>query len=172
MSKAQVARMQLLRGPAKVARSFGAAADSWAGLTLAYTATHREWLAADEVRARLGAQLRRLFTQLDVLIAPTAPVVAFAHDHRPFQGRALKLSNGRKAPYLAMLRWIALATACGLPVTAIPAGQTARGLPVGVQLIGPRGADSRLLAVAETIEARLGGFVAPALQPPPLEKTE
>ena len=42
---------------------------------------------------------------------------------------------------------------------------TDANVPVGVQLIGPRGGDSRTLAIAEAIEARLGGFVAPALQP-------
>ena len=130
---------------------------------MTYTQSHHDWLAADEVRARMSAQMRRLFTQLDVLIAPIDPVAAFPHDHRPFGRRILKLSDGSKAPYLAMLRWIALATVCGLPATAIPAGQTAGGLPVGVQIIGPRGGDTRTLAAAEAIEARLGGFVAPTV---------
>jgi amidase len=88
-------------------------------------------------------------------------LAAFPHDHRPFQQRTLTLSDGSKAPYLAALRWIALATACGLPATAIPAGVTPGGLPVGAQLIGPRGADWRTLAAAEAIEAALGGFVPP-----------
>jgi amidase len=145
----------------------GAGPESWAGLALAYTQSHREWLAADEARARIGAHMRRLFTQLDVLLAPIAPVAAFPHDHRPFQSRTLRLSTGAKAPYLSMIRWIALATACGLPATAIPVGQTRGGLPVGAQLIGPRGADSRTLAVAEAIEARLGGFLAPPHRPAP-----
>src|SRR5579863_8107163 len=99
-------------------------------------------------------------------MAPIAPVPAFTHDHRPFPGRVLTLSDGAKAPYLAMIRWIALATALGLPATAIPAGQTPSGLPVGVQLIGPRGADSRTLAAAEAIEDRVGGFVAPPVPAP------
>jgi amidase len=64
-----------------------------------------------------------------------------------------------------MLNWIGLATACGLPATAIPAGLTLGGLPVGVQLIGPRGGDSRTLGAAQAIEEELGGFQAP----PPLQ---
>ena len=40
---------------------------------------------------------------------------------------------------------------------------TGEGLPVGVQVIGPRGGDSKTLAVAEAIEARLGGFRAPEM---------
>ena len=161
MPPGRMRRMERLRGAAKLARSLGAGRESWAGQVLRYTITHREWLAADEARAKLVAQARPLFGRMDVMMAPIAPVAAFPHDHRPFQNRRLELSDGTKAPYGAMLRWIALATACGLPATAIPAGQTPDGLPVGVQLIGPRGGDSRTLAAAEAIEARLGGFVAP-----------
>jgi len=162
----QLARMQRIRPLARFARARGADPTSWAGMALDYTASHLEWLAADEVRARAGARVRALFDRFDVILAPIGPVAAFAHDHRPFQKRTLTLSDGTQAPYLAALRWIALASACGLPATAVPAGLTPGGLPVGAQLIGPRGADSRTLAVAEAIEARLGGFVAP----PPLTR--
>jgi amidase len=158
---AQLQAMQRMRGAAKLARKMGAAPDSWAGLALDYTASHLDWLAADEARARVAAQLRGVFNRFDVIVAPIGPVAAFPHDHRPFQRRTLTLSDGTKVPYLAMLRWIALATACGLPATAIPVGQTPGGLPVGAQLIGPRGADSRTIAIAEAIEDLLGGFVAP-----------
>jgi amidase len=159
---AHLRHLRRMRGPARIALALGASAESWAGATLAYTASHSDWLAADETRARLSAQVRRLFGQIDVILAPIAPVAAFPHDHRPFAKRTLRLTDGSKAPYLAMLRWIALATACGLPATAIPVGRTPEGLPVGAQLIGPRGGDSRLLAAAEAIEAQLGGFTAPA----------
>ena len=43
-----------------------------------------------------------------------------------------------------------------LPAVAVPAGESADGLPVGVQVVGPRGANGRVLAVAELIERRLG----------------
>ena len=166
LSTAQLNAMQRIRPAARLALKLGAGPDSWAALALDYTASHLDWLAADEARARIAAQLRGVFNRFDVIVAPIGPVAAFPHDHRPFQRRTLTLSNGTRVPYLAMLRWIALATACGLPATAIPAGQTPRtekggGLPVGAQLIGPRGADSRTIAIAEAIEERLGGFVAP-----------
>ncbi|HEY2708976.1 MAG TPA: amidase family protein [Caulobacteraceae bacterium] len=161
MPTGQLAAMRRIRGVAKVARSMGAGPDSWAGLALDYTASHLDWMVADEARALAGDQIRRVFARFDVILAPVNPVAAFPHDQRAFTRRTLTLSDGTKHPYLAMLRWIALATACGLPATAIPAGQTAAGLPVGAQLIGPRGADSRTLAIAEAIEDRLGGFVPP-----------
>ena len=60
-----------------------------------------------------------------------------------------------------MLNWIGLATALGLPATAVPAGRTLSGLPVGAQLIGPAGGDARTLALAQAIDENIAGFVAP-----------
>ncbi|HEY1750398.1 MAG TPA: amidase family protein [Caulobacteraceae bacterium] len=164
MPPARLRQLRRIRPLAEVMRRVGAGEDSVWAMALDYTQSHLDWMAANEVRARLALQAQAAFGRFDVLLAPVGPVAAFFHDHRPFERRELTLSDGAKAPYLAMLRWIALASACGLPATAIPAGRTPTGLPVGAQLIGPRGADGRTIAVAEAIEAALGGFVAP---PPP-----
>ena len=96
-------------------------------------------------------------------VAPISPVVAFPHDHRPFNKRSLATSDGRTIPYSAMLNWIALATALHLPATTVPAGLAASGLPVGAQLIGPPGGDARTLALAQAIDENVRGFVAPRL---------
>jgi amidase len=151
--------MTLMRGPAK----WSGGKARWARLALAATLSHHDWLAANEQRAQFARTMRRVFERHDVLIAPIAPVTAFLHDHRPFNRRTLRCSDGRKIAYDAMLNWIALATACGLPATAIPVGLSQQGLPVGVQIIGPRGGDSKTLAVAQAIEEQLGGFRAPPL---------
>ena len=155
------AAMRRMRGPAAVALALGAQRESWAGLTRAYTASHAEWIAADEVRARLRSTMADAFDAFDAILAPVAPTVAFPHDHKPFASRRLRTSDGAAIPYPAMLNWIALATACHLPVTTIPAGLAASGLPVGAQIIGPHGADSRTLAIAQAIDEALGGYVAP-----------
>jgi amidase len=126
--------------------------------------SHAVWLEANEVRARAGQQVSGLFERIDAVIAPITPVTAFPHDHQPFGARSLRYSTGETFAYPSILDWIALATACGLPATAIPAGPAADGLPVGVQIIGPRGGDSRTLALAGAIEHELGGFAAPPLQ--------
>jgi amidase len=128
---------------------------------IAHTATPAEWQAADDARARLKATMAQLFTRYDVVLAPVAPLTAFPHDHTAFHLRKLMLSDGRRVGYREMMRWIALATVCGLPATAMPAGLAPGGLPVGVQLIGPEGGDMRTIAIAQAIEEALGGFVAP-----------
>jgi amidase len=158
--------MRRLRGLAKWAAGLGGGAAAWAGPILSYTATHAEWIEANEARERFGQHMREVFTRHDAIIAPITPVTAFPHDHAPFGRRRLTQSDGVQIPYAAMLNWISLATACGLPATAFPAGPAASGRPVGVQIIGPRGGDTRVLSIAQAIEDRLGGFAPPPATKP------
>ena len=154
--------MKRLRALADLAAGLsGGRPPSWSLPILGYTASHGEWMAADEVRARIAYQMRGVFERFDVVLAPVAPVVAIPHNHKPFATRKLICSDSRTIPYASMLNWIALATACGLPVTTVPGGLAVSGLPVGVQIIGPHGQDARTLAVAQAVEDEIGGFVAP-----------
>jgi amidase len=161
MPPATIRGMERMRGWARWQMNRGAAPTSNAAMTLAYTATHREWMAADAVRNRLRHDIGEVFGRFDAILAPIAPVAAFPHDHRPFGRRSLTTSDGQVVPYPSMLNWISLATALHLPATAIPAGATAFGLPVGVQLIGPLNSDGRMLALAQAIEENVRGFTAP-----------
>ncbi|WP_374570940.1 amidase family protein [Phenylobacterium sp. J426] len=158
-----VRSMEFTRPLAKLALRRGAGPLSTAAMTVAYTARHTDWLAADAVRARLRHEILGLFDRFDAILAPIAPTAAFPHDPRPFQKRILKGSDGATWPYVSMLQWIALPAALRLPATAVPAGLSASGLPIGAQLIGPPGADGRLLALAQSIDEDIRGF-----QPPPL----
>jgi amidase len=156
--------MELMRWRAKRQVARGAGPLSQAVMTLAYTARHREWMAADAVRARLRHEIAAKFDRFHAILAPIAPVPAFPHDTRPFQRRSLKTSDGGAIPYTAMLTWISLATALHLPATAVPAGRTPGGLPVGAQLIGPLGGDAKTLSIAQAIDENVRGFTPP----PPL----
>jgi indoleacetamide hydrolase len=49
------------------------------------------------------------------------------------------------------------------PTTIAPAGLTASGLPVGLELDGPLGSDVRLLGIGLSVEALLGPVPAPRL---------
>jgi Asp-tRNA(Asn)/Glu-tRNA(Gln) amidotransferase A subunit family amidase len=46
-------------------------------------------------------------------------------------------------------------TYCGMPCITLPLLQSAEGLPIGVQLVGPRGGDARLLRTARWLAANL-----------------
>ena len=161
MPDSAIRAMELMRGVARWQVGRGAGPTSNAAMTLAYTATHREWLAADAVRNRLRNEIGEVFGRFDAILAPIAPVTAFPHDHRPFARRRLTGSDGADIPYAAMLNWISLPTALHLPATAIPVGLAASGRPVGAQLIGPLNGDGKTLALAQAIDENIHGFVAP-----------
>jgi amidase len=48
-------------------------------------------------------------------------------------------------------------TVTGCPAISVPAGETTDGLPVGVQIVAPFGADRRLLEVAAAFERARDG---------------
>jgi Asp-tRNA(Asn)/Glu-tRNA(Gln) amidotransferase A subunit family amidase len=48
-------------------------------------------------------------------------------------------------------------TLCGMPAVSLPLMQAASGLPIGVQLVGPRDGDARLLRTARWLETRVAG---------------
>lgn len=81
-----------------------------------------------------------------VLVMPTTPQAAFAH--------------GGPAPS-SQADFTGLANIAGLPALAIPAGLDHDRLPVGIQLVGPAGSESRLIALARTLEPTLGGYTPP-----------
>ncbi|HYH73115.1 MAG TPA: amidase family protein, partial [Nocardioides sp.] len=57
--------------------------------------------------------------------------------------------------YLAWMRSAYFITVTGCPAISVPAGTTADGLPVGIQLVARHGADRELLEVAAAVEALL-----------------
>lgn len=125
------------------------------------TRLHRDWIAANEARARLRRAWAAFFERWDVLISPVASTTAFRHDHEPdFDKRSLTV-NGRPAPYGNQLFWAGLATMPYLPATAAPAGLARDGLPSGLQIIGAFGRDRTTIAVAKWLEPVIGGFRRP-----------
>jgi amidase len=123
--------------------------------------SHAEWLAADERRHRVMARWAELFERVDVVISPCAPVPAFPHDtERSFGQRCLDV-DGEAVPYLLHVVWAGLASLPLLPATAVPVTRSAEGLPIGVQVVGPRWGDRTTLAVAALVESVTGGFAPP-----------
>jgi ureidomalonase len=109
----------------------------------------REVSWASTVRAEWYAAVVGLFGRFDVLLAPATQVHPFGADvswPREIDGRPMDTYH----------RWMETVmpwSMAGVPALGMPAGFTADGLPVGVQLIGPPGGDRRVLEVALTHEA-------------------
>ncbi|WP_405778117.1 amidase [Streptomyces sp. NBC_00859] len=123
--------------------------------------SHRDWIGVNNRRELHRHGWRQLFGEFDAVVCPITPTPAFPHDHNPdLLERRIDI-DGVEYPYFDQLVWAGLATMPGLPATAIPAGQSSEGLPVGVQLIGPMFEDRTTLLLAELLEQRIGGFRAP-----------
>jgi amidase len=100
------------------------------------------------VRDAWYATVLGLFERYDALLAPSAQVFPFSADvHWPTE------IDGR--PMDTYHRWmetVAPWSLAGVPVLGMPAGFDRRGLPAGVQLIGPPGADRRVLGLGRSYE--------------------
>ncbi|WP_200837466.1 amidase [Ruania rhizosphaerae] len=104
-------------------------------------------------RTALSETTRRFFEDYDVLLLPTSQVPPF-----PVEQEYPPSIEGRSVgDYLAWMASTYFVTVTGCPAISIPAGTTPEGLPVGVQLVAPHGADRRLLEIAAVLEAALGG---------------
>lgn len=123
--------------------------------------SHRDWIEANSRREHHRHGWRQLFAEFDVVVCPITPTPAFPHDHHPDPRERRIDIDGVGHPYFDQLVWAGLAGMPGLPATAVPAGRSPEGLPVGVQLIGPMYEDRTPLRLAELLEQRIGGFEAP-----------
>ena len=105
-----------------------------------------DYLSADAERTELGRRLGEFFEGYDLLILPTQPVPA--------------LPNGQDLNDPASERhWIDWSpfsypfNMARLPAATVPCGLTRAGLPIGLQIVGPRYADYRVLRAARAFEA-------------------
>ena len=127
-------------------------------------ARHASWVAADEQRSRAQAAWADLFDTVDVVLMPVSQTQAFLHDtERRYADRTVAVDRGPDEPaeraYHELLFWAGLATMPLLPSLAMPIGPV-DGLPLGVQIVGPRWSDRRLLAIGSAMAAGTGiGFV-------------
>ena len=109
-----------------------------------YDAYYRK---AQKVRTVIAEEFDRVFERVDALVCPTSPTVAFPQGAR----------SDPLAMYLCDVLTIPVNLA-GLPGISVPCGFS-EGLPVGLQVIGPRFQDARVLRVAHAYE-QAAGFTA------------
>jgi aspartyl-tRNA(Asn)/glutamyl-tRNA(Gln) amidotransferase subunit A len=106
-----------------------------------------EYLASQQMRTLVQQDFRDAFSQLDVVIAPTVPLVA------PRIGHTLEPDGPLGIPPRAIANRTTIpCNLSGMPAISVPCGFS-EGLPVGWQIMGPAFAEPLLLRVAAAYEA-------------------
>ncbi|WP_111721168.1 amidase [Homoserinimonas sp. OAct 916] len=116
--------------------------------------TAMELLDANQVRADLGRRMGAFHVKYDVLVTPTIPIAAFDIGEEVPTGSGLT----RWAEWTPFTHPFNLTQQ---PAISVPCGLTKGGLPVGMQVVGPRYSDALLLSAAFAFES-----VAPFPSPP------
>lgn len=114
---------------------------------------------AESKRSALIARVAEFFERYDFLLCPAAQVPPFPLD----QQWVHEINGIEMDTYLDWMGVCYAITVTGLPAISVPAGFTAEGLPIGLQIVGRRGADLELLKFARAFEQQTKF----ALQRPP-----
>lgn len=123
--------------------------------------TPAAYAAALEARAALQATVRARFAEHRIAALAYPTTFGFA----PTIGDPPTVTwQGQPVPrVVAILRSTLLAPCCGHPGLVLPAGLSADGLPIGLELDGPANADRQLLALGLACESVLGAIPAPSV---------
>jgi aspartyl-tRNA(Asn)/glutamyl-tRNA(Gln) amidotransferase subunit A len=104
-----------------------------------------EYLDATALRADLGVRMGRFHQRYDLLLTPTLPIAAFA--------KGTDVPGGW--PSSDWTSWTPYTYPFNMtqqPAASVPCGFTSGGLPVGLQIVGPRHADALVLRAARAYE--------------------
>jgi aspartyl-tRNA(Asn)/glutamyl-tRNA(Gln) amidotransferase subunit A len=100
---------------------------------------------AQRVRTKIAEDFAGAFAEVDLVLTPTAPSVAFALGEKTGDPLAMYLSDYCTVPM----------SLAGIPAISIPCGLS-EGLPVGLQIAGPAFSENRLLDAAHALERSIG----------------
>lgn len=102
---------------------------------------------AQRVRSAIRADFSQAYSQVDVLVSPTSPTVAFKAGERTQDPMAMYLSDICTIP----------CNLSGDPAISVPIGLDSQGLPIGFQIMAPALGEPMMYQVAAAVEA-LAGF--------------
>ncbi len=103
------------------------------------------YVEATSARADFGRRMDALLDRFDILVSPATTIPAFE------AGCEVPAGSGMARWY----EWAGFSFPINLsqqPAASVPCGLTGSGLPIGLQIIGPRGEDSRVLGFAKAFE--------------------
>jgi amidase len=108
----------------------------------------KEIAGAEAARERVQERMRTFFSTYDILLTPAAPVTPYpVTKHFPDEIGGRTLSN-----YIDWIAQAFLITLVGFPAASVPAGLSESKLPVGLQIVGPRLSEPRLLGLCKLVQ--------------------
>ncbi len=110
---------------------------------------------AQRVRTKIAEDFATAFDQVDLIVTPTAPGVAFELGEKTADPWAMYLSDYFTVP-MSLAGIPAISIPCGLSAASDGVGPHDGGLPVGLQIAGPAFSENRLLDAAHALERALG----------------
>ena len=138
-------------GAARVLRAYGADEESQIDPGLrriverASGFSAADYLDATAVRVDLGVRMGRFHQSYDLLVTPTLPITAFP------KGRDVPL-GWHSVDWTSWTPYTYPFNMTQQPAASVPCGFTSAGLPVGLQIVGPRHADALVLRAARAYE--------------------
>lgn len=100
-----------------------------------------KYVEADLRRVKFGIAMDRLLSEFDLVISPTTAVPAFAaEDQMPLELFIERTINSNCFTFPI--------NASQQPAISVPCGMTKDGRPIGLQIIGPRGGEGRVMSAA------------------------
>ncbi|MBU2090883.1 MAG: Asp-tRNA(Asn)/Glu-tRNA(Gln) amidotransferase subunit GatA [Alphaproteobacteria bacterium] len=100
------------------------------------------YLKAQKIRTLIAEDFRKAYEQCDVILTPTSPSAAFAIGEKMDDPVAMYMQDVFTVP----------ANLAGIPGLAVPAGLSADGLPLGLQVLGKAFDEETVLKVGRVIE--------------------
>ena len=100
------------------------------------------YLKAQRARTLIARDFQKAFEQVDVLLTPTAPSDAFVRGEKSGDPIAMYLNDVFTVP----------ASLAGIPGMSVPAGLSANGLPLGLQVLGRAYDEETVFRVAGVLE--------------------
>ncbi len=98
------------------------------------------------IREEINREFDTVFDKCDVLIAPTAPNTAFPLNYKGASPVEMYLSDICTVPI----------NIAGIPAISVPCGEDAKGLPIGMQIIGKKFDEAKVLQMAYFYEQTAG----------------
>ncbi|MBD3330187.1 Asp-tRNA(Asn)/Glu-tRNA(Gln) amidotransferase subunit GatA [Candidatus Peregrinibacteria bacterium] len=97
---------------------------------------------AMKVRTRIIEDFKKVFEDVDVLVAPVSPFVAFKVGEMVNDPLAMYMSDALTIP----------ASAAGIPALSVPVASNNEGMPIGMQIIAPQFEEGRCLKLGHALD--------------------